>query len=145
MTQNQQHAFFRQFGGQPPQQQVFVDLTPEMHRGVMMMELSNNWKFVRWLLYRRKEGLLKTVDQVENNWLNFLDGTGIDIDKYDGPESFLDEHLPKTKSPEVIETAPEQSNVERPKEKEILGEPYIPESKQNGEPLSDEEKISAAS
>jgi len=57
-----------------------------------VLEITNNWKFVRWLMCRHREGWLKEVDQMENLWINFILSKNIDIESYKNEEEFLKEH-----------------------------------------------------
>jgi len=49
----------------------------------LVLEIANNWPWVRWLMYRHREKILKKVDPLEKDWFNFIISNNIDIEKYE--------------------------------------------------------------
>jgi hypothetical protein len=90
------HPFFQQFGFSGAQIQ---ELTPEeksyIHNSIVL-EIFNNWPFVRWMMDQFRNGELKTVDPLEQDWINFINGNQIDIEKYGkNSEQFVEDFLSK--------------------------------------------------
>jgi len=87
------HIFFQQFGINP-NGEIQIPIDPTYAHNTMIMEIYNNWPFCRWLMFRYKEGVLKQVDQVENEWLNFIMKNNLDLEKYEKDcDSFLKENI----------------------------------------------------
>jgi len=60
----------------------------------IILELYNNWPHARWLMYRYQEQMLKQVDPVEKDWIDFILQNNIQILKYEKDnEKFLKEHF----------------------------------------------------
>lgn len=49
----------------------------------IILELVNSWPSVRWLVYRHKENILKKINPVEKDWLEFISKNNIDILSYE--------------------------------------------------------------
>jgi hypothetical protein len=92
------HTFFQQFGfpgfTPPPQQ-----LTPEDQKYLvnsLILEIASNWPFARWMMDQFRNGELKDVDPAEQDWLNFINGNNIDLEKYGkNSEQFVEELFQK--------------------------------------------------
>ena len=95
------HQFFQQFGHQGPQTQS--NTTPELDHNLMVLEIGNNWNFVRWLMYRIKENMVKEVDQMETAWHQFITTNQINIDSYKNAEDFMEKNLRALVAEEVKE------------------------------------------
>lgn len=65
---------------------------PEYLKNTLILEMSNNWPHVRWLMDRFRNKEIKTIDPLERDWLNFILNNNIDVEKY-GKDSdkFLEE------------------------------------------------------
>jgi hypothetical protein len=86
------HPFFQEFINN--QSGPTVQENPTFNHNNMVLEIANNWPFVRWTLWRYNEGKLKTVDLMEQDWLNFIIKNNIDVEKYGkDSDSFLKDHL----------------------------------------------------
>jgi hypothetical protein len=48
----------------------------------LIMEMANNWPWVRWMMDRLNHKELKNVDFMEKDWLNFVLQNQIDVEKY---------------------------------------------------------------
>jgi len=83
----EQH-FFQTFFS-PQQQQPVQQLPPNMIYNENVLEISNNWLFVKDLIKRYKGGELTKVDKLENVWLNFIVANNIDILNYTDEDQFL--------------------------------------------------------
>ncbi|MFA5152816.1 MAG: hypothetical protein WC554_09675 [Clostridia bacterium] len=81
------HEFFQNIVVQ--QQQPQQADPPYLQHNYVVLEINNNWSFVRWLMCRYREGWLKQLDQMEQLWYNFLVGNNIDIESYKNNEEFL--------------------------------------------------------
>lgn len=79
------------FFSQHPQDSV--NMTDKLNHNLMVMEISNSWGSVRWLMYRLKENMLKKVDLVESDWIKFINANKIVIESYDNSEDFLNKNL----------------------------------------------------
>jgi len=81
-----QHQFFQQFG--VPQQQA-PQYSQETLINTMILEIGNNWPYARWLMDRHRNGEIKQVDPLENDWLQFILGNNIDIESFANAEEFI--------------------------------------------------------
>jgi hypothetical protein len=70
-----------------------INTTNELKHNLMVMEITNNWPFVRWLIYRIEENMVDKIDTVENDWLNFIRQHNINIESYENAEVFMEKHL----------------------------------------------------
>ena len=92
--------FFEEYGKGSPNIQFVIDPTPPPYPqdylfNGMILEIANNFPFVRWLMYRHQEGQLQNVKGVlENDWFKFLLQTGIKVLNYnkDEQERFIKEN-----------------------------------------------------
>lgn len=91
------HQFFQGFfGDQQPQTPPYPYNFPNYTWNTVILEIANNWPFARWLVYRHKEGMLKTVSEMEKMWIEFLTNNNINILSYEKDvERFLSEHYKK--------------------------------------------------
>ena len=73
--------FFSEFGQpfQQPGQQPPSDELQDYYHNTFVLEIENNFPFAQWLMHRYVQGLIKQVDQIEKNWLDFLLGNNINI------------------------------------------------------------------
>jgi len=86
------HVFFQQFGNNRPE----IIENPTYLYNTMILEISNNWPWVRWLMYRYREKILKEVDILERDWLDFIIKNNIDVEKYEKDSSkFIEDFLKK--------------------------------------------------
>ena len=90
---NQKHVFFQNIG-QPQQQETPQD--PTYLHNCLILEMLNNWPWVRWMMDRHRHDELKRVDPLEKDWLKFIVDNKVDVEKYgkDG-EKFVDEYYKK--------------------------------------------------
>jgi len=92
-------------------------MTPELQHNLIILEISNNWNFVQWSMYRYREGLLKReepekkyinsifernldqklseIDQLDQLWINFIMQNGINIESYKNEDEFIEKNLKK--------------------------------------------------
>jgi hypothetical protein len=91
------HVFFHDFG--IPQGEI-NQISPEQEkyfRNCLVLEIANNWPYVRWMMDRYRNGELKTVDPLEKDWLNYIISKNIDVEKYEKNfEQFINEYIEKT-------------------------------------------------
>lgn len=67
---------------------------PDYMWNTIILEISNNWGFARWLMYRHQEKLLKKVDHMEKIWIEFLLINKINILPYEkNNDQFLKDHF----------------------------------------------------
>jgi len=66
---------------------------PYLQHNLAMLEIANNWPFVRWTMDRYRHNELKQVDQMEQLWLNYFIGNNLDIEIYKNTEEFLKANL----------------------------------------------------
>jgi len=86
------HQFFQHINmGNSPIQNT--DLTPELNHNNMVLEISNNWPWAKWLMCKYREGWLKKIDTIEQDWYNFMINNGIDIETYKNEEEFIEKNL----------------------------------------------------
>lgn len=94
------HSFFFQEFGSPFNQETQgadISTDPRYNHNVMVLEIANNFPHARWLMHRHKEGLLKSGDQLEKEWFNFLIQNKINILDYNKGEEdkFILDHFKK--------------------------------------------------
>jgi hypothetical protein len=79
---NPNQHFFQAFFGpqQMPQQEQPV---PEyIIHNESILEVFNNWDNIKTLLIKQKTGKLKKIDNIEQDWFNYLNKTKIDLNNY---------------------------------------------------------------
>lgn len=84
----QQHIFQQFFGPNMGQSQQ-NPLPQYIFNNELVLEITNNWRFVRWLLFRHREGKLTDMDQMEQAWFNFIMSKNIDIESFSNSDEFL--------------------------------------------------------
>jgi hypothetical protein len=91
------HVFFQEFGIDPRVDES--QLTPgevKYFKNCLVLEIANNWAYVRWLMDRHRHGELKTVDSLERDWFNFIISNNIDVEKYEkNLDQFISEYIEK--------------------------------------------------
>ena len=80
------HEFFQNIVVQQQPQQADPQY---LQWNYIVLEISNNWSFVRWLMCRYREGWLKQMDQMEQFWYNFIINNNINVELYKNEEEFL--------------------------------------------------------
>ena len=75
------------------QQAPTNNMTPELAHNLLIMEMCSNWSFVRWLMYRYRNGILKEIDEMENVWINFIKKHNINVELYKNEDEFLEQNL----------------------------------------------------
>jgi hypothetical protein len=85
------HVFFENIGmpraPQPTEQEKLYLINSTV------IEITNNWSFVKDMVNKYKNGQLSHVDQLEKEWLNFIIQNNIDIDQFENEDIFLKHHL----------------------------------------------------
>ena len=90
------HVFFQSFGINPQGPEELTEDQKKHLRNVLVLELSNNWPFVRCLMDKYRNGLLKEVDPLERDWFNFIISNHVDVEKYGKNfEDFVQEYIQK--------------------------------------------------
>lgn len=85
---NQQQHFFQAFFGPQPTQ-IQQQMPEYIVYNEAILEIYNNWTHVQHLMNKFREGKLKTVDQLEQSWFNFISRNNIDVTKYQTEVEFL--------------------------------------------------------
>jgi len=82
----------------PRAQQQEVKEDPDYLFNTMILELVNNWEFVIELMDKFYRSVLKEVDPLERDWINFIIQNKIQINIYGGDSNrFMEANL-KNKS-----------------------------------------------
>jgi hypothetical protein len=89
------HQFFQQFTVNQPQEVMVDSNTPELRHNLLVLEMYNNWPFVRCLMLKHRENRLKQIDAMENEWLNYILQNNIDVEAHKDKEEFLNGNLKK--------------------------------------------------
>jgi hypothetical protein len=92
------HVFFQEFGINPgiDENQISPGQAKYL-KNCLVLEIANNWPFVRWMMDRFRNEELKQVDPLEEAWFNFIFSNHIDIEKYEkNSDQFINEYLEKT-------------------------------------------------
>lgn len=84
-----QHQFFQQQGFTQPQPQNGIKDSPSMTYNTMLLEISNNWPFVRWTMDRHRNKELTAPRPIEGEWVKFLIENNIDIESHESSDLFL--------------------------------------------------------
>ena len=91
---NRGHVFFQDISQNHPQEKP--QNSTYMHNS-LILEMANNWPWVRWMMDRHKHDELKKVDPLEKDWLKFIQDNKIDVEKYGkDEEKFIEEYYKKT-------------------------------------------------
>ena len=86
-----QHQFFQGFF--PPQNVQTNNRTSEMDYNEMVIEISNNWGEIKNLIEEIKTGKVNTVNNLEKEWLNFINSNGINISTFKNEKDFIEKNL----------------------------------------------------
>lgn len=82
--------FFQSFFGNNSQMLQNESSIPEyITYNEIVLEMVNNWTFVRYITDKYKLGKLTQVDEMENLWLNFIIQQNVNIEIYKNNEEFL--------------------------------------------------------
>ena len=87
MTPPNQHFFQTLFV--PQNEQTQLQIPEYIINNEAVLEIINNWEFVKNLMERYKTGKLQNVDQWEHTWYTFIVSKNIDITAYKNEEEFL--------------------------------------------------------
>ena len=80
--------FFQQFTVNP--QQAQQDTTPPaLRHNLLVLEMYNNWPFIRVMMFKHREGRLKQVDPMEQEWLNYIIQNNINVEAHKDKDEFL--------------------------------------------------------
>jgi len=91
-----QHVFFQEFGIPPRVEEPVLPEQVKHIKNCLVLEIANNWSFVRWMMDRHRHGELKQVDPLERDWFNFIISNNIDIEKYEkNSDQFINEYIEK--------------------------------------------------
>ena len=96
------HQFFQFNGVQQPQQQI-ATTTPQLQNNETVLEICNNWEFVKELFYKMMSGELKEVGPMETTWISYINSNGIDIRNYKDAEDFEEKHIKALVAEEIKE------------------------------------------
>ena len=89
------HVFFRDFFPPKSEDQIPPEQT-KYNRNYLVLEIANNWPFVRWLMDRHRNQELKSVDLMEKDWFNFIINNNINVEKYgSNSDEFINEYIEK--------------------------------------------------
>ena len=86
------HQFFQMFTGQAPQQER-INTTQQLQNNEIVLEICNNWEFVREMFFKMMTEGLSAVDPLETTWVSFINSNNIDMRNYKTPEEFEQKHL----------------------------------------------------
>ena len=88
------HQFFQGFI--PQQEQVRTpNTTTDLEYNLIILEISNNWEVVKELIQRfiAANGESIQVDQLENEWAQFITQNKIDINSFKNEDEFVNQYL----------------------------------------------------
>lgn len=85
---------FNMGGGQQQRPQMPKAEINYLYNSVIL-ELYNNWEFVTDLMFKYKNNLLKQVNQVDHEWIQFIVQNNIQLENYETPELFLEQNEKK--------------------------------------------------
>ena len=90
------HVFFQSFGINTQVPEEISAETKKHLENVLILEISNNWPFVRCLMDKYRNGNLHSVDHLEKDWFNFLISNHVDVEKYGkNSDQFVQEYIRK--------------------------------------------------
>jgi hypothetical protein len=90
------HVFFQEFGIPPQGEQQISPEEAKYLKNCLILEIANNWPYVRWMLDRYRHGELNQVDPLERDWFNFIISNNIGIEKYEkNSNQFINEYIGK--------------------------------------------------
>lgn len=87
------HKFFKNFGYKHEKPKVYM--TQEMNNNLFIMEICNNWDYVKNLMKLYKEGKLKDkrIDQMDHGWITNLSQNNINLDEFNDSEDFYKKYI----------------------------------------------------
>jgi len=88
----QQQVIFEQFFGNQQNNVQEQHINPSLQNNLLVLEIVNNWPFVRCLMLKHQEGRLQQVDVVEHDWILFILNNQIDIESFT-KDSFLEKYF----------------------------------------------------
>jgi hypothetical protein len=90
------HVFFQSFGINNQGSEEIPEGLKKYLRNVLVFEIANNWPFVRCLMDKYRNGILKEVDPLERDWFNFIISNHVDVEKYGkNSDQFVSEYIQK--------------------------------------------------
>lgn len=89
------HVFFQEFGITPQDNQLSSDEI-KYNTNCVIFEIANNWPFIRCLMDKYRNNVLKQVDPLERDWFNFIITNQVNVEKYGKDSStFIQEYIKK--------------------------------------------------
>jgi len=89
------HQYFQEF--KINKNRSNLSINKNLLYNMMVLEIANNWEFVKALEEKRKNNTLKRVDQMQYDWISFIDKNKIDINLYKDSEDFVEKVIKKHK------------------------------------------------
>jgi|AntAceMinimDraft_10_1070366.scaffolds.fasta_scaffold14709_3 hypothetical protein len=87
----QQHVFFQNIGRK---QATLKQNSTYLHNSTIL-EIVNNWFYIKQMMHKYKEEKLHEVDILEKEWFDFILQNDINIEKYEKVDKFMDDYLKK--------------------------------------------------
>jgi len=89
------HEFFKDFGYKPLKRNIITYMPEEMQYNLFIMEIYNNWDFVKELMLSHKNGTLtnRKLDGLDQMWINTLLQNSIDVLSYDNSDEFYEKFI----------------------------------------------------
>jgi len=87
------HEFFKNFGYKQPKIKKYM--TEEMNSNLFIMEVYNNWDYIKKLMTDYKDGNLKNkrIDALDQNWISNLVQNSIDLDQFKDADEFYEKFI----------------------------------------------------
>ncbi|HRT03642.1 MAG TPA: hypothetical protein P5513_06865 [Candidatus Diapherotrites archaeon] len=91
-----QRLIFNNFGVFSQEGGISISNEEENYRyNILVLEIVTNWDFINNMMEKIYSGVLKNVDTVEREWLNFIIFNSINIKDYKDSDSFMNNFLKK--------------------------------------------------
>jgi len=87
--QTHQRIVFGNMGEQNQPQQETTPEEQEYLHNTMVFELAANWPYIMNLMEKFRANEIKEVDPLERDWLNFILGNHIEVEKYEYSDQFI--------------------------------------------------------
>ena len=85
-----QRIVFGNMGGPKQEKILSPNDDPTYLHNTMIFEIGANWDFVNELMAKFHNKVLKEVDMLERDWLNFIMNEKIEIEKYETSDEFVE-------------------------------------------------------
>ncbi len=91
-----QRIVFGNMGGIPREEKIPETVEEQNYKfNTLVLEIANNWGFVKNIMSSFSSGNLKSVDPMERDWINFIMENQLNFNNYESSDKFVESCLRK--------------------------------------------------